>query len=191
MDSYAILGLGHNLIGLLTTGIAMRRLASAFLTLWLLFFVPSLIVWGLVVRSGPSGIDRFASVWHWYQRRFAIAHACRFLKQELGWTTPRLRSPLAADCWSWRLASARWQLWLARGQVADARLPWDTAAARDQLGPGRVRRVMAGLLATLGSPARPPRPRGKSPGRQRGQCPGHAPRFPVQRRAPPGPVAAP
>jgi hypothetical protein len=124
-------------------------------------------------------------VWHWYQRRFAIEHAFRFLKQDLGWTTARLRSPVAADRWSWLLAVALWELWLARTLVVDTRLPWERPTIPDQLSPGRVRRVMPGLLATLGTPARPPRARGKSPGRQIGQRPGRAPRYPVQRRAPP------
>lgn len=123
-------------------------------------------------------------VWRWYQRRFAVEHLFRFLKQELGWTTIRPRSPQTADRWSWLLAAGVWQLWLARGIVVDRRLPWEHAP-RDALSPGRVRRGMGGLLLILGTPARPPRPRGKSPGRQQGQCPGPAPRFPVQWRGPP------
>lgn len=124
------------------------------------------------------------TVWHWYQRRFAVEHAFRFLKQALGWTTVRLRSPQQADRWSWLLAAGLWQLWLARALVADARLPWERPAT-GAWSPGRVRRGLGGLLGTLGTPVRPPQPRGKSPGRQRGQSPGPAPRHPVQRRAPP------
>src|SRR3989475_8381909 len=37
----------------------------------------------------------FVQVWPWYQRRFAIEHGFRFLKQALGWTTVRLRLPEA------------------------------------------------------------------------------------------------
>jgi hypothetical protein len=120
----------------------------------------------------------------WYQRRFTVEHAFRFLKQALGWTTIRPRSPLAADRWSWLLAAGLWQLWLARDLVAEVRLPWEHPA-RGALSPGRVRRGFAGLVLSLGTPARPPRPRGKSLGRQRGQCPGPAPRCPVLRRGPP------
>jgi hypothetical protein len=124
-------------------------------------------------------------LWHAYQRRFAIEHAFRFLKQDLGWTTPRLGAPAAADRWSWLLAAALWELWLARAQVTDARLPWERPVEVTRLSPGRVRRGMAGLLLSLGTPARAPRPRGKAPGRQRGTRPGRAVRYPVQRRAPP------
>jgi hypothetical protein len=144
-----------------------------------------------LVWHGDALPDDLRDVWRWYQRRFAIEHAFRFLKQDLGWTRPHLRSPPAADRWSWLLASALWQVWLARAQIRDARLPWERPTDPAHLSPGRVRRGMAGLLTSLGTPARPPRPRGKAPGRQRGSCPGRAPRFPVHRRAPPDPVSAP
>ena len=121
---------------------------------------------------------------HWYQRRFAVEHLFRFLKQALGWTTIRPRWPQTADRWSWLLAIALWELWLARELVADQRLPWERSAAAS-LSPGRVRRGFGGLLLTLSTLAKPPQPRGKSPGRSVGHCPGPAPRYPVQRRAPP------
>lgn len=144
----------------------------------------------LVWHGGPLP-DDLRDVWHWYQRRFAIEHAFRFLKQDLGWTSARPKSPETADRWTWLLAIALWELWLARSDVVDVRMPWEKPTAPAQLSPGRVRRGMSRLLATLGTPARPPRTRGKSPGRQVGQCPGRSPRHPVRRRVPPNPVSAP
>jgi DDE superfamily endonuclease len=138
----------------------------------------------LAWHGGPLPTD-LRVVWHWYQRRFAIEHGFRFLKQDLGWTTARPRNPTSADRWTWLLAVVLWELWLARAHVADARLPWERPAAPDRLSPGRVRRAVGEVLRQVGAPARPPRPRGKAPGRQRGQCPGRAPRYPVQRRGPP------
>ena len=125
-------------------------------------------------------------LWHWYQRRFTVEHAFRFGKQDLGWTLPRLRWPAAADGWSWLVGTVFWELWLARDQIVDARLPWEHAPTEGMaLSPSRVRRRMAALLATLGSPAAAPQPRGKASGRQVGDCPGRAMRYPTQRRAPP------
>jgi Transposase DDE domain len=121
-------------------------------------------------------------LWRWYQRRFAIEHGFRFLKQALGWTTVRLRSPQAADRWSWLLAAGLWQLWLARPLVAEVRLPWDRPLAPEQLTPGRVRRAFPALLSRLSSPTRAPRSRGKSPGRRPGQACGPRERFAVVRR---------
>jgi hypothetical protein len=138
----------------------------------------------LVWHGGALPAD-LRALQRWYQRRFAIEHAFRFLKQALGWTTIRPRSPVTADRWSWLLAAALWELWLARELVRDQRLPWEHAPLALSLSPGRVRRGFGRLLLSLGTPARAPRPRGKSPGRQIGQCPGPAPRCPVLRRGPP------
>lgn len=138
----------------------------------------------LVWHGGEVPPD-LRTLWHWYQRRFAVEHAFRFLKQSLGWTAVHPRSPQSADRWSWLLAAAQWQLWLGRPLVADTHLPWERPADPAALSPGQVRRGCSGLFLTLGTPAKPPRTRGKSPGRRVGHCPGPAPRFPVQRRGPP------
>jgi Transposase DDE domain len=127
-------------------------------------------------------------VWRWYLRRFTVEHAFRFAKQSLSWTTVRLRQPLAADRWTWLVAAVFWQLWLARPVVAEQRLPWERPRPPECLTPGRVQRAFSGLLPALGTPARAPQPRGKSPGRRTGQRPGPAPRFLVARR--PRPKAA-
>jgi hypothetical protein len=137
-----------------------------------------------LVWSGADLPEDLATLWHWFQRRFTIEHAFRLLKQELGWTTARLRSPAAADRWSWLQALVLWELWLARPVIQDRHLPWEQPQPATRLPPGRVRRGMAGLLRSLGSPVRPPQPRGKASGRGVGTCPGPATRYPVQSRAP-------
>jgi hypothetical protein len=137
----------------------------------------------LVWIGGPLPAD-LHQIWRWYLRRFAVEHGFRFAKHDLGWTTGRPGAPEAADRWTWLVAVAVWELWLARPLVADQRLPWDRPLPADRLTPGRVRRAVPALLARVGTPARPPHPRGKAPGRQPGQCPGPRPRFPVVRRHP-------
>ena len=128
--------------------------------------------------------DDLHQVWRWYLRRFIVEHAFRFVKQTLGWTTVRPRSPQAADRWTWLIAAGLWQLWLGRSLAAAARLPWERRASQ-RLTPGQVQRGFAGLLLTTGTPAREPRSRGKSPGRLLGHTPGPAPRFSfVCRRSP-------
>lgn len=123
-------------------------------------------------------------LWRWYARRFTVEHGVRFLKQELGWTSVRPRAPTAADRWSWLLAAALWQLWLARALVADRRLPWERPLAPERLSPGRVRRVLPAVLAALGTPARPVRRRGNAPGRRPGQRPPPPAHLPVVYRRP-------
>ena len=128
--------------------------------------------------------DDLHLVWRWYLRRFTVEHGLRFAKQTLGWTTVRLRAPAAADRWTWLVALAFWQLWLARPLVAAQHLPWEAPQPPERLSPGRVRRAFAGLFVQVGTPARPPTPRGKSPGRRRGQRPRPHPRCAVVRRTP-------
>jgi hypothetical protein len=126
--------------------------------------------------------DDLHHVWQWYLERFTVEHAFRFAKASLGWTTIRPRHPAAADRWTWLLAAAFWQLWLARPLVADQRLPWQRPLPTARLTPGRVRQAFSGLLLTLGTPAQAPQPRGKSLGRRPGQLSGPRQRFAVVRR---------
>jgi hypothetical protein len=128
--------------------------------------------------------DDLHQVWRWYLRRFVVEHAFRFVKQTLGWTTARPRSPKAADRWTWLIAAGLWQLWLGRSLAVGARLPWERHTSQPPT-PGQVQRVFTGVLLRAGTPTREPHSRGKSPGRQPGQRPGSAPRFSFVRRRPP------
>jgi hypothetical protein len=134
--------------------------------------------------GGPLPVD-LSILWHWYLRRFTVEHAFRFLKQSLGWTTVRPRDPGAADRWSWLMASACWQLWLARPSVNDVRLPWEHARPDGLVTPGQVQRHFTGILLRLGTPTRAPQRRGKSPGRPVGYRPKPPVHYHVARRAPP------
>src|SRR5262245_24866037 len=103
----------------------------------------------------------------------------RFAKQVLGWTTPKVRTPEQADRWTWLVIAAYTQLRLARHHVDDPRLPWQPPLPADKRTPGRVRRGYGHLLARIGSPAKPPKPRGRPPGRPRGRRSAPAPRCPA------------
>ncbi len=74
-----------------------------------------------------------------------------------------------------------WQLWFARDPVCDRPLPWQ----KPQLAPtpGRVAQGMGGVLAVLGTPARAPKPRGKSPGWPLGKTRTPRPRYPVVKKS--------
>jgi hypothetical protein len=76
--------------------------------------------------AGPEGVQLDLDLaWRGYVRRFDLEHTIRFCKQSLGWTTPRPRHPAQADRWTWLVLAAYAQLRLARGIVADQRLPWE------------------------------------------------------------------
>ncbi len=133
---------------------------------------------------GPEGTTPDLDLlWRAYVRRFDLEHTFRFLKQTLGWTTPRVRHPEQADRWTWLVVAAFTQLRLARACVADRRLPWERHYHPKYLTPTRVHRVVLTLLAELGTPARPPKPCGRSPGRPRGRRSGQAKRYPAVKKA--------
>ncbi|KPL35653.1 hypothetical protein JI76_01330 [Streptomyces anulatus] len=103
-----------------------------------------------------------------------------FAKQTLGWTTPKLRTPEAADRWTWLLIVAHTQLRLARPLAADLRRPWEKPTTSGRLTPARVRRGFRNIRAHLACPARVPKPQGAGPGRPPGAKNKHrAPRYDV------------
>lgn len=133
--------------------------------------------------SGPTPPD-LSEVWQAYAARFSIEHTFRFFKQTLQWTTPKLRSPAAADRWTWLLILAYLHLRLARDAVADMRLPWQPPLPPERRTPARVRRGFSHVLPHLGSPVNAPKPCGRSPGRPRGKRSPPAKRFPAVKLAP-------
>ena len=130
---------------------------------------------------GPGTPD-LAVVWRAYVRRFDLEHTFRFVKQILNWTTPRVRHPEQADRWTWLVVLAYTTLRLARPAVCDLRLPWERPLPPGALTPCRVRRAFPALLAVLATPATPPKPCGRSPGRPKGRRAGPAPRHPALKR---------
>ncbi len=122
-------------------------------------------------------------VWRSYVRRFDLEHTFRFLKQTFGWTTPRVRHPDQADRWTWLVVAAYAQLRLARWCVEDLRLPWERRYDTGRLTPIRVHRAVSSLLVTLGTPAKPPKPCGRSPGRPKGRLSGRAKRYPALKKS--------
>ena len=67
------------------------------------------------------------------------------------------------------MVAAFTQLRLARSSVADMRLPWERRYEAGRLTPVRVHRLVSALLGKLGTPAKPPKPCGRSPERPRGR----------------------
>jgi len=61
-------------------------------------------LWFSATATTDAQVDR---LWQMFLRRFDLEHTFRFLKQTLGWTKPRLRTPAAADRWTWLVIAAR------------------------------------------------------------------------------------
>jgi hypothetical protein len=76
--------------------------------------------------AAPSAqVDR---LWQMFLHCYDMENTFRFLKQTLGWTTPRVRDPQAADRWSWLVLVAYTQL---RAKIVEPYLS-------EQLCPSRV-----------------------------------------------------
>ncbi|MFE7901507.1 NF041680 family putative transposase [Streptomyces sp. NPDC057424] len=126
---------------------------------------PPVWLWSSKTGVTPDDVDRS---WQAFLRRFDLEHTFRFAKQTLGWTTPKLRTPEAADRWTWILIVAHTQLRLARPLAEDLRRPWEKPTTSDRLTPARVRRGFRNIRAHLACPTRVPKPRGAGPGRPPG-----------------------
>jgi hypothetical protein len=122
-------------------------------------------------------------VWRGYCRRADLEQTFRFMKQVLGWVTPRVRLPEQADRWTWLVLAAYTQLRLARGAVADDRLPWERPVPPARLTPTRVLRSFATLAWRLPPVAAAPKPCGSSPGRPKGRRSAPAASYPPVKKA--------
>jgi hypothetical protein len=116
--------------------------------------------------QGPEDypVDR---LWRFYLQRPTIEHSIRWRNQLLYWTTPEFHDNRPADNWSTLVTLAQWQLYLTRDCVPDQPLPWQ--APQQQLTPRRVQQGIWVLFLKIGTPAAPPKSRGKSPGWPKGK----------------------
>lgn len=117
------------------------------------------------------------TLWQRYLRRFCIEHWYRFIKQRLHWCLPHLGTAQQTQAWSTLMPLMSWQLWLARSECIDSPFPWQKPLSDKT--PGRVANAFAVILATIGTPAEDPKPRGKSPGWPKGKRRTRRPRFPT------------
>src|SRR5690606_20470860 len=122
-------------------------------------------LWSSVTDAGAGDIDRW---WRSFLRRFDREHTFRLFKQTLGWTAPKIRTPAAADRWTWLIVAAYTQLRLARPLAADLRRPWERPAEPGRLTPSRVRRSFRNIRPKTLLPARAPKPSRPGPGRPPG-----------------------
>jgi DDE superfamily endonuclease len=122
-------------------------------------------LWSSATNASGADVDRW---WQAFLRRFDLEHTFRLLTQTLGWTRPKIRTPHAADRWTWLVIAAHTQLRLARPLARDLRRPWEKPAPPGRLTPARVRRGFRNLRATTTLPASAPKPTRPGPGRPPG-----------------------
>jgi hypothetical protein len=121
-------------------------------------------------------------IWRAYIARWPVEPGIPFRKETLGWTLPHFQSKEACDLWTELTAIATWIIFLARTIVADTPLPWQKPQQR--LTPQRVQQSLKPIFALIGSPAQPPKQRGKSPGWPKGKRRTPKVRHPVVKKHP-------
>ena len=142
--------------------------------LWLAWLSPA-----QVPASIPLTVE---TIWRAYICRWPVEAGIHFRKEILGWTLPRFQSKEAGDRWTELTALACWMIFLARTLVADRPRPWQKPQPR--LTPQRVQQSLRPIFALIGSPARPPKVRGKAPGWPQGKQRTPKQRYPVVKKTP-------
>ena len=136
------------------------------------------VVWLAWAGEVPPPLEEW---WHLYLRRWLIEPWYHLAKSRLYWTLPRLKTPEQSQTWSDLMPLLTWQLWVARPLVTDNPLPWQKP--QEHPTPQRVLQGMGGLLTQIGTPARRPKPRGKSPGWPQGRPRNPATRYRVVKKS--------
>ena len=127
-------------------------------------------LWLLVVGERRYELP-LSDIYHAYHQRFDLEHFFRFGKQKLllaGFQTPE---DVREESW-WRLVHLAYtQLWMARHVSHRLPRPWERnlpSMKTSQMTPSLVQRDFGRIIRQIGTPAKPPKLRGNSPGRRKG-----------------------
>jgi hypothetical protein len=131
-------------------------------------------LWLLVMGQRGKELS-LSEAWEAYRRRYDVEHFFRFGKQRLLMTAYQTPEVQHEENW-WQLAQLAYvQLWLARHLAEAMPRPWErylpqfqTSAVNQEISPSMVQRDFGRIIQEIGTPAQSPKPRGKSPGRTRG-----------------------
>lgn len=121
-----------------------------------------------------------SDVFESYRQRFDIEHFFRFGKNKMlldKSQTPELEHESA---W-WQICMIAYvQLYLARNLANNVATPWGKYLKSDNLmSPTKVQKDFGRIIRLIGTPALPPKPRKKAPGRQKGDVQPKRERHPV------------
>ena len=125
--------------------------------------------------------------WEAYGQRYNVEHYFRFGKQRLLMASYQTPDVEHEENWMQIMALAYMQLWLARDLAEALPRPWERylpETERETASPSTVQRDFGRIIRQIGTPAEPPKPRGKSPGRAKGERQHPRKRHPVIKKDP-------
>jgi hypothetical protein len=113
--------------------------------------------------------------WEAYKRRYDVEHFLRFGKRRLLMTAYQTPEVQHEENW-WQITQLAYvQLWLSRNLAEAMPTPWErylpqfqTQSETQEASPSMVQRSFSRIIQEIGTPAKIPKPRGKSPGRTKG-----------------------
>lgn len=138
-------------------------------------------MWLIVMGKRRHEIS-LVEAWEAYGQRYDVEHFFRFGKQRLLMATYQTPNVEHEENWMWIVALANTQLWLARNVAESLPRPWERylpEAESKTASPSTVQRDWGRIIRQIGTPAQPPKPRGKSPGRAIGERQPSRERHPV------------
>jgi hypothetical protein len=125
--------------------------------------------------------------WKVYNQRYDEEHYFRFGKQRLLMASYQTPDVEHEENWMQIVALADGQLWLARDLAQSLPRPWERYLPKAEgktASPSTVQRDFGRIIRQIGTPAEPPKPRGKSPGRAKGEQQQSRKRHPVIKKGP-------
>ena len=128
-----------------------------------------------------------------YHVRYDVEHFFRFGKQRLLLTAYQTSVVEHEENWGTLVQLAQVQLWLARCLAQSMPRPWERHLPKPETNvasPTTVQRNFGRIIRQIGTPVDVPKPRGYSPGREKGQRQKPRIRQPVIRKGPKQPKEA-
>jgi hypothetical protein len=138
-------------------------------------------LWLIVIGERRNELS-LVEAWEAYTLRYDVEHYFRFGKQRLlmaAYQTPDVEHE---ENWLQIAALAYVQLWLARDLAESLPRSWERYLPEVEgktASPSTVQRDLGRIIRQIGTPAEPPKPRGKSPGRAKGEQQPPRKRHPV------------
>ncbi len=142
----------------------------------------------LIIFGDRRDVITVKDAYYAYRQRFDTEHFFRFGKTKLFMDSYQTSETEHEENW-WEIVGLAYaQLFAASGIAEKSRHPWERYLPyfKRDTGiptPSTVQRDMLRIISEFGTPAKAPKPRGKSPGRLKGECPGKRGRFPVIKKS--------